>query len=50
MKTTELCPRCGGANLEIKDACCDDKAKGVSLVKRCEKCGYKEILTMKETI
>lgn len=44
MKTEEDCPRCAAAKLEIDEACCSDKAKGVKLVKRCPKCGYKEKL------
>ena len=33
----EICPKCG-TPLEMKRACCEDRAKGWLLVKACAKC------------
>jgi len=35
----ETCPKCG-VRLELTQACCEDRAKGWLLVKRCPGCDY----------
>lgn len=45
MKPTELeekCPSCKQANLVLAEACCSDRSKGWSVVKKCPKCGHRE--------
>ncbi len=42
IKLSELCPKCKKEKLEVRNACCEDRAKGWELVKKCPKCGHKE--------
>jgi len=42
-KLKEDCPNCKREKLELKPACCADRQKGIQIVKRCSRCGYKEV-------
>jgi len=43
MKSGKNCPNCG-RELDVKQACCEDKKRGWSVILKCSRCGYKERL------
>lgn len=43
MKLDVECKNCKGKFVELREACCEDRARGLEIVKVCSRCGHKEV-------